>query len=111
MTDFSTILYDFLNIDHKFSDEFSNKRRNATGSKMFRMIYRNTVRPIKRKHPTLYRYLLSNKIMKVSKEYLLHILGQARKEPLSDKLYKRLREEFSPTYEYLGNKGFDDIYK
>ena len=106
----STTLCEFLNIDDKFSHEFSNKRRNATGSKMFRIIYRNTIRPIKRKHPGLYKYLLRNRIMKVSKEYLLHILGLAKKESLSAALKEKLKKEFLPTYEYLGNKGFD-IYK
>ncbi len=107
----SSSLCNFLNIDNKFSIEFSKQRRNATGSKMFRLIYRNTIRPIKLKQPNLYKYLLKNKFMKFSKEYLLRLLGQAKKEPVSDKLYKRLYQEFLPTYRYLIDKGFEDIYQ
>jgi len=114
-TDFDSFneeLCSYLELDDEFSAEnLGNKSKNATGSKMFRLIYRMTIRPVKLKSPKLYRYLLKNSFMKVSKEYLLKILGKAKKEPLSDEIYQKLQNEFLPTYDYLHKKGFKDVYK
>ncbi len=112
LNSFNKELCTFLNLEDKFSTEtLGTRSRNATGSKMFRIIYRMTIRPIKLNFPKLYRYLLKNSFMKVSKEYLLKILGKAKKETLSEKLYQKLQKEFLPTYTYLHQKGFKDIYK
>ncbi|MEJ2628852.1 MAG: sulfotransferase [bacterium] len=112
LPDFDNELCNFLNIENKFLTRHSgSKNKNATGSKMFRLIYKITIRPIKQRMPKLYKYLLKSKIMKVTKEFLLQLLGTAKKEPLPNELYQRLKKEFLPTYTYLHEKGFKDIYK
>ncbi|MFO7888724.1 MAG: sulfotransferase [bacterium] len=109
---FNKELCGYLHIDNKFSTEILGHRsKNATGSKMFRILYRITIRPIKCKFPKLYKYLLKSGFMKVTKEFLLKLLGKAKKEQISDELYRKLQNEFLPTYDYLHKKGFKDVYE
>lgn len=89
--------------------ETSNK--NATGSKIFRFIYKNTIRNIKINFPRVYEKLLGNKFMQISKNILLNLLGKAQKKKFNNKIYKKLLNEFSPTYDYLKEIGLDHINK
>lgn len=110
-TKFWTKLQNFLGVKKIKIPEISNDNRNSTGSKYFRMIYRNTVRKIAKKNPQLYKKLLKSSLMKNSKQLLLKILGKARKESLDSEVYNFLLKEYRETYNYLDKKGFKEIYK
>ncbi len=104
-------LQDFLGIMVIDLPELSQKSENATGSSLFRMIYKYTIRPVKKRSPKLYRKLLQMKSMRKSKKLLLKILGKADKKDISEELYSKLELEFQPTYRYLEKLGYDKIYK
>jgi hypothetical protein len=101
----------FLDLELIPFPETQSKSENATGSRLFRTLYRLTIRPIKVNNPKLYETLLQSKFMHRSKAILLNLLGTAKKENLSEELEAKLREEFIPTYEYLNTLGFGDTYK
>ena len=101
----------FLDLDPIPFPETQSKSENATGSKLFRTLYRLTIRPIKVNNPKLYDTLLQSKFMHRSKAILLNLLGTAKKEQLSKELEAKLKVEFVPTYEYLNTLGFGDTYK
>ena len=103
-------LQSFLALKTVELPELSNKSENATGSSFFRLIYKYTIRPIKKRSPELYKKLLRMKTMRVSKKILLRILGKADKEEIPANLQKKLKIEFSATYKYLEELGFDDVY-
>ena len=90
--------------------ESQNKSENATGSPLFRSLYRMTIRPIKVHNPKLYSTLIQSKFMHQSKSMLLYLLGTARKEKIPEGLNQRLKQEFAPTYEYLAQLGFGESY-
>ena len=104
-------LQDFLGIMVIGLPELSRKSENATGSSLFRKIYKFTIRPIKRKSPKLYKKLLQMKTMRKSKKTLLKILGKADKKEISEELYAKLEQEFLQTYQYLQKLGFEKAYK
>jgi len=104
-------LQTYLRLDPIPFPESQSKSENATGSKLFRLLYRLTIRPIKVNNPKLYGTLLQNKFMHKSKAILLNLLGTAKKEKLSEELEAKLKAEFVPTYAYLNTLDFGDTYK
>jgi hypothetical protein len=80
---------------------------NPTGGAAFRRVYRHLIPPIRHYLPTLYRWMLQSTVVRQTKLGLIRLLGTADKEPISDELRTRLQEEFSPTYQYLVELGFD----
>jgi len=46
-----------------------------------------------------------------SKTILLKLLGTAKKETLSPELMQQLQTEFAPTYAYLEELGYKNIYQ
>jgi len=44
------------------------------------------------------------------KNFLLKVLGTADKDELSTEMEEQLKKSFAPTYQYLADKGFGDIY-
>lgn len=104
-------LQSFLQLTPIPFPESQNKSENATGSKLFRTLYRMTIRPIKVHNPKLYGSLLQSQFMHRSKSMLLNLLGTAKKEEISNDLKSRLQAEFVPTYQYLETLGFGESYK
>ncbi len=104
-------LLNFLEIDYIDMPEVTNTYENATGSYLFRLIYKLTIRPIKKISPTAYRKLLKCKILRQIKIILLNILGKAQKRELKESTMNTLKLEFKPTYEYLNSLGYGDIYE
>ncbi len=100
----------YLGLDPIPFPESQNKSENATGSRLFRSLYRMTIRPIKVHNPKLYGSLIQSQFMHRSKSMLLNLLGTAKKEKISEELNQRLKQEFSPTYEYLAQLGFAESY-
>ena len=87
-----------------------DSKENATGSKLFRSFYRATIKPIKENYPKLYRRLIQNEIVHWAKNQLLNILGTAKKDTLSAELLEKLKKEFEPTYTYLAELGYGEVY-
>jgi hypothetical protein len=83
------------------------KPENPTGSAQFRRVYRATVQPVKDYAPSLYQWMLQNAFVRRAKLALLRLLGKAKKESVPSEVQTRLRNEFTPTYEYLRSLGFD----
>jgi hypothetical protein len=80
---------------------------NATGSPVFRAVYRRLVSPMQRHAPALYRALLGHPLARAAKDTLLRLLGTADKQALPDDVAAELRAEFQPTYRYLAEQGID----
>jgi len=104
-------ILNFLELKSVEMPEVSTRSENATGSCLFRLIYKYTIRPIKKNFPDLYKKLLKIKFMRESKIILLDLLGKADKKIISDELHKELKLEFEDTYQYLNSLGFSEIYK
>jgi hypothetical protein len=104
-------IQDFLNLKIIELPELSNKSENPTGSSLFRLLYRYTIRPVKKRAPGLYKNFLKMNTMRTSKKILLKLLGKANKDNIPKKLKKELQLEFKETYKYLHKLSFKDIYK
>jgi len=103
-------LQNFLCLDQVELPEFADHSENATGSRLFRIIYKSTIRPIKKISPELYKILLQLKAMRSAKKLLLNRLGKAHKSNISEELHQKLRKEFQDTYQYLRTLDFSEIY-
>lgn len=100
-------LLDYLSLSPVPYPDPNNSPKNPTGSAGFRLIYRLTVRPIRRYAPAAYRWMLRSTIVKKIKNGLLNLLGTAEADPIPPEVYDHLRAEFAPTYDYLQSLGFD----
>ena len=106
---FWTDLLNFLDLPHIPRPSEEDRPENPTGSPAFRAVYRSVVRPLRHRFPQVYRWLLGSTLARGAKQALLHLLGTAgtKAEALSPELEARLREEFTPTYAYLRDLGFE----
>ena len=102
-------LLNFLDLSHAPRPNEEDRPENPTGSPSFRAVYRSVVRPLRHRFPQVYRWLLGSTLARGAKQALLHLLGTAgtKAEALSPELEARLREEFTPTYAYLRDLGFE----
>jgi hypothetical protein len=100
----------FLDVRRIPPPSLGNHASNATGSRAFRAVYRWGVHPLKRRFPVLYRALLRSSAARTAKRLLLHLLGTDERGALPAPVAAALRKEFRPTYRYLAERGFDDVY-
>lgn len=91
----------FLHLPKAPFPEERGQSENATGSRLFRAIYRVTIRPVKVFIPGVYKWLLQRSFMRWTKTGLLQIFGTAQKEPISPEIRESLEKEFAPTYQFL----------
>lgn len=98
-------LLDVLDLPPHPLPKDNDRPENPTGSAAFRWVYRNTIRPLRRAAPGLYRWMLTSRVARVAKQGLLRILGTATPETLSPSTKRKLRAEFASTYAYLGDLG------
>lgn len=100
----------FLDVRRVPPPALGERASNATGSRAFRAVYRWLVHPLKRRVPTLYRALLHSPAVRTAKRALLRLLGTDERGALPASVAAALREEFRPTYRYLAEQGFGDVY-
>ena len=111
LSGFWTSIQQFLGLNPIEFPESQNKSENATGGKLFRLVYRLTIKPIKLHSPDMYKRLMQNSFMHWSKLALLRVLGTADKEKISEEALNQLKKEFEPTYAYLESIGFAKVYR
>lgn len=100
-------LLSFLSLPSTTCPAPDAKPENPTGSASFRWVYRTVMQPIKHRAPAVYQWMLQSTLVRQIKLGLIRFLGQAEKEPIPASVEKRLRREFSPTYTYLSDLGFE----
>ena len=103
-------IQEFLKLDTIPLPPAPDSKENATGGKLFRSLYRATIKPIKTNFPNLYGKLMQNEFVHWTKNQLLNILGTAKKDTLSTELIEKLKKEFAPTYAYLAELGYGKAY-
>ena len=86
-----------------------DRSENPTGSRWFRIIYRATIQPIKRRNYALYQTMLKSRALRWTKLTLLKLTGLAQKEELSQELMLNLVDEFEPTYKYLKSLNINSV--